>query len=921
MPLSYQNYTGDNVTTTFNIPFTYTATSEISVTVDGVAQTGLTFPSSSQVQLTSAPASSTVVQVRRTTDLTSRAVDFASGSVLTEEDLDNANIQIFHSSQEAVDLTDDTIQEDIDSKWDAESKVIKNVANPTNAQDAATKDYLENTWLTPADKAQLNSLNTTNLNTVATNISDVNDVAADEADIGIVATSITDVNTLAPVVTDIATLADITDGTVATNAIQTVADIQGNVTTVAGIENDVTTVAGQTTNLQNVTDNLTAIQNASTNATNAAQSATDAQTAQGLAEDAQAAAEAALDNFDDRFLGAKATDPVLDNDGNALLDGALYFDTTNDIMKVYDLTNTTWRQLTLTSANQANVNTVAGQISPTNNIAIVAGDSADIGTVAGLSTDIQALADIEDGTTATNAISNVGGSIANVNTVASNLASVNNFGEVYRIASSAPTTSLDIGDLYFDTTANELKVYKSSGWAAAGSTVNGTSARFHYDISGTPTSVTGADANGSTLAYDAGYVDVYVNGVRMSDADITITSGDTVTFTEALADGDEVDIVAYGTFSVASLNADNLDSGTVPDARITGAYTGITNLTMSGDLTVDTNTLYVDSANNRVGVGTVSPTYQLDVTSSGGSSFAMWHNSTTGSGASNGFLVGASGNDAIIWNYEAATMQFSTNNTERMRIDSSGILLVGATSSNSANVGHGLNPNGFTYHTRDGGEVLRLNRKTSDGDIAVFHKDGSTVGSIGHWYRLYIGEGDTGIRFRDDTNAIVPMDVAGLANRDASIDLGSSGVRFNHLYLSGGVYLGGTGSANKLDDYEEGSGTLTITGTSGGTATTSGSADYQYTKIGNLVSFQFEFNCSSVSGVSGTLQIALPFTPSEYSVGALRCYLVTFDGSPIVETTTSVSELRLRTSKTGSATQDILSTGYYIGEITYKTTA
>ena len=151
MPLSYENYTGDNTTTTFNIPFTYTATSEISVTVDAVAQTGLTFPSASQVQLTSAPASGTVVQVRRTTDLTSRAVDFASGSVLTEEDLDNANIQIFHSSQEAVDLTDDTIQEDVDSKWDAESKVIKNVANPTNAQDAATKDYIENTWLTPAD--------------------------------------------------------------------------------------------------------------------------------------------------------------------------------------------------------------------------------------------------------------------------------------------------------------------------------------------------------------------------------------------------------------------------------------------------------------------------------------------------------------------------------------------------------------------------------------------------------------------------------------------------------------------------------------------------------------------------------------------------------------------------------------------------
>ena len=61
-----------------------------------------------------------------------------------------------------------------------------------------------------------------------------------------------------------------------------------------------------------------------------------------------------------------------------MTDGALYFDTTNDIMKVYDLGNTQWRQLTLTSANQTNVNTVAGQISPTNNISAVAGKATEI---------------------------------------------------------------------------------------------------------------------------------------------------------------------------------------------------------------------------------------------------------------------------------------------------------------------------------------------------------------------------------------------------------------------------------------------------------------------------------------------------------------------------------------------------------------
>ena len=138
----------------------------------------------------------------------------------------------------------------------------------------------------------------------------------------------------------------------------------------------------------------TSATNAATSATSASTAQTAAETAQTAAETAQAAAETALDTFDDRFLGAKATDPTVDNDGNALIDGALYFDTTNDIMKVYDLTNTQWRQLTLTSSNQTNVNTVAGQISPTNNIATVAGITANIGTVAGISADVTSVAGV-----------------------------------------------------------------------------------------------------------------------------------------------------------------------------------------------------------------------------------------------------------------------------------------------------------------------------------------------------------------------------------------------------------------------------------------------------------------------------------------------------------------------------------------------
>lgn len=75
---------------------------------------------------------------------------------------------------------------------------------------------------------------------------------------------------------------------------------------------------------------------AQTAETNAETAETNAESAQAAAEAARDAALAALDNFDDRYLGQKSSDPSLDNDGNALVTGALYFNTTTNAMKVYD---------------------------------------------------------------------------------------------------------------------------------------------------------------------------------------------------------------------------------------------------------------------------------------------------------------------------------------------------------------------------------------------------------------------------------------------------------------------------------------------------------------------------------------------------------------------------------------------------------
>jgi len=160
---------------------------------------------------------------------------------------------------------------------------------------------------------------------------------------------------------------------------------------------------------------------AATSETNAATSETNAANSATAAASSATDAAASYDDFDDRYLGAKATAPALDNDGDALITGALYFNTTSDIMFVY------------------------------------------------------------------------GG----------------------------------------------------SGWQAAGSSVNGTSSRNTYTATSGQTSF--------AATYDTGYVDVYLNGIKLlAGTDFTATSGTAIVLTTGATAGDIVDIVAYGTFSLAT---------------------------------------------------------------------------------------------------------------------------------------------------------------------------------------------------------------------------------------------------------------------------------------------------------------------------------------------------------------------------------
>lgn len=89
--------------------------------------------------------------------------------------------------------------------------------------------------------------------------------------------------------------------------------------------------------------------NAATSASNAATSASNASSAQTAAENAQAAAEAALDNFQDIYLGAKSSDPATDNDGDPLTAGDLYFNTVSNNLKIYN--GSAWVDAALAAAD------------------------------------------------------------------------------------------------------------------------------------------------------------------------------------------------------------------------------------------------------------------------------------------------------------------------------------------------------------------------------------------------------------------------------------------------------------------------------------------------------------------------------------------------------------------------------------------
>ncbi len=203
--------------------------------------------------------------------------------------------------------------------------------------------------------------------------------------------------------------------------------------------------------------------------------------------------------------------------------------------------------------------------------------------------------------------------------------------------------------------------------------------------------------------------------------------------------------------------------------------------------TNDTERMRIDSSGN-VGIGTSSPSDKLHI---GGSVGDLKLKS---SGAEIEFT--RAGPSVLTASHGSGYLTFQTGGTnERMRLDASGNLLVGTTTILAAesNV-EGISLAAGSYGgllsvSRDGNRAATFNRKTSDGDIVQFRKDGTTVGSIGTSDgNLLIdgGSAKVGLAFRGAE--VRPRDAG--ADTDDGVNLGSSSYRFKDLYLSGDTFVG-----------------------------------------------------------------------------------------------------------------------------------
>jgi len=838
------NYVADGSTNSFQIPFTYISQSHVVVTVDGVSVTP-TFINDTQLSVSPTPAAGLIVIVKRVTPVVA-LVDFTDGSTLFEADLDLAHQQNRLISEESRDRADNaittlnanitnintvaasntavnTVSSNIASVNDVSTNMAEVLLADTNAATATTKageasasastastqagisttKAGESAASAAAALASKNAAATSETNAAGSagtattqaglaTSNGASQVSLATAQVSLATTKASEASASASTATTQAGIATTQASTATTQA--GISTTQAGISTTKASEasssaaaalgsqnaasssaSSASTSAGTATTQAGISttkagEAATSASNASTSAstattqagisttkageaaaseTAAAGSASTATTQAGIAttkasesaasasasatsaSSAQAskdAALAALDSFDDRYLGQKSADPTVDNDGNALVAGALYFNTTDDVMKVYEGSSWVAAYASLSGALLAanNLSDLASASAGRTNLGLGTSNSP---TFAGLTT----TADVSFGDN-DKAIFGAGSDL-----------------QIYHDGTHSRIN--DTGTGFLVIAASRLQVNNAANNAEMIVAVEGAQVElFHNAAMKLNTTATGIDVTGTVTA-DGLTVDTTTPFMSFKE------SGATKLF--------------IGESSAVGGGAGYYD------------FYAVTGLGQRF-FTNSSERMRIDSSGN-VGINMTAPNSGLHVNGSITSSNLGQDAST-----SKGLSLQGYGDTSYINMSGAGNLIFRMGSTfaERMRVDSSGNLLVGKTSAAYNTAGFQIQSNGIAGATTSVGRPFYVNRKSTDGALFDLYKDGTSVGSwmsrAGVVSTIILDPRSGGGGLSGGGAALYPTNNVGALSNGA-LTLGDASYKFNDGHFSGTV--------------------------------------------------------------------------------------------------------------------------------------
>ena len=149
--------------------------------------------------------------------------------------------------------------------------------------------------------------------------------------------------------------------------------------------------------------------------------------------------------------------------------------------------------------------------------------------------------------------------------------------------------ALSTGDLYFNTTDNEMRIYDGANWIAASASGSTSFLIYKYVASGSQTTFTGNDANGASLSYTTNNIIVFLNGIKLDASDFTATSGTSVVLGSGATASDELVIVAFKSFTTADMVPASTGGTFSGNVTFSGTTTHTGTITANGGLETDTN--------------------------------------------------------------------------------------------------------------------------------------------------------------------------------------------------------------------------------------------------------------------------------------------------------------------------------------------